>query len=122
VPTNGVYEFLGKGDGTFAAPNLVLPNFSNFGMADLNHDGLPDIVEYSTKPVEGGFIVPESYSIYLGQPDGSFQFSPTYTPYEDIEPSTANALRNQGFQPAEQFLHRPMRNPPNRRPNNGKVC
>jgi hypothetical protein len=81
VGTNGVYEFLGKGDGTFTAPKLVLPNFSNFGMADLNHDGLPDIVEYSTKPVEGGFIVPESYSIYLGQPDGSFTFSQTYAPY-----------------------------------------
>jgi hypothetical protein len=81
VGTNGVYEFLGKGDGTFTAPKLVLPNFYNFGMADLNHDGLPDIVEYSTKAVEGGFIVPESYSIYLGQADGSFAFSQTYTPY-----------------------------------------
>lgn len=81
IPTNGVYEFLGKGDGTFAAPNLVLPNFNNFGMADLNHDGLADIVEYSAKPGEDGFIVPESYSVYLGQPDGSFAFSQTYTPY-----------------------------------------
>jgi FG-GAP-like repeat len=81
VPTNGVYEFLGKGDGTFGPANLVLPNFSNFGVADLNHDGLPDIVEYSTIPVEGGYIVPASFSIYLGQPDGSFKFNQTYTPY-----------------------------------------
>jgi subtilisin family serine protease len=83
ISTNDVYEFLGKGDGTFAAPNPVLPNFYNFGMADLNHDGLPDIVEYSTQPVEGGFIVPESYSIYLGQPDGSFKFSQTYASYSN---------------------------------------
>ena len=81
VATNGVYEFLGKGDGSFAMPKLVLPSFSNFGMADLNHDGLPDIVEYSTLPMEGGYIVPASYAIYLGQPDGSFTLSQTYTPY-----------------------------------------
>jgi hypothetical protein len=78
---NGVYEFLGKGDGTFAAPKLVLPKFNYFGIADLNNDGLPDIVEYSTFPAAGGFIVPEGYSIYMGQPDGTFQFSQTYTPY-----------------------------------------
>ena len=81
VSSNGVYEFLGKGDGTFGPANLVLPNFSNFGMADLNHDGLPDIVEYSAVPVEGGFIVPASFSIYLGQLDGSFKLNQTYTPY-----------------------------------------
>ncbi len=81
VPTNGVYEFLGKGDGTFASPKLVLPNFSNFAMADLNHDGLPDIVEYSSVAQEGNFFIPASYSIYLGQPEGSFKFSQTYTPY-----------------------------------------
>jgi subtilisin family serine protease len=83
VPTNDVYEFLGKGDGTFAAPTDILPNFNYFAMADLNHDGLPDIVEYSTLPTlaVGGFMVPASYTIYLGQPDGSFQRGQTYTPY-----------------------------------------
>jgi len=80
-PPNDVYEFLGKGDGTFAAPKLVLPAFNYFAMADLNHDGLLDIVEYSTIPTPGGFIVPASYTIYLGQPDGSFQQGQTYTPY-----------------------------------------
>jgi len=81
VGTNSVYEFLGHGDGTFAPPKIVLPNFRNFAMADLNHDGLPDIVEYSAEPQAGSFFMPASFSIYLGQPDGSFQFSQTYTPY-----------------------------------------
>ena len=81
VGTNGVYEFLGNGDGTFAAPKLVLPDFQNFAMADLNHDGLPDIVEYSATPQAGNFLIPASFSIYLGQPDGSFNFSQTYKPY-----------------------------------------
>jgi hypothetical protein len=45
IPTNDVYEFLGKGDGTFAAPKLVLPNFYNFGMADINGDGRANLIE-----------------------------------------------------------------------------
>jgi subtilisin family serine protease len=66
-----VYEFLGNGDGTFAPPKILFQNFGPFTVADLNHDGLPDIVEYSSSGI----------SVYLCQHDGTFQLSNTYPAY-----------------------------------------
>jgi len=80
VGTNGIYEFLGKGDGTFTSPRVVLTNLSNFRVADLNHDGLPDIVDSSFLPLGQG-LFGSAFSVYLGQPDGSFKLSQTYAPY-----------------------------------------
>ena len=78
---HNVYEFLGNGDGTFAPAKLILPNFGFFGMADFNHDGLPDIAKYETPLTTTGDDQPFAVSIYLGQPDGTFQLSHTYKPY-----------------------------------------
>jgi FG-GAP-like repeat/Abnormal spindle-like microcephaly-assoc'd, ASPM-SPD-2-Hydin len=76
---DGLYEFFGNGDGTFQAG---IPLFGNLGgglvMADFNHDGFPDIMTVSDAY---GFATDAIFSVYLGQPDGSFQFSASYNPY-----------------------------------------
>ena len=79
-----VYELLGNGDGTFAPARLVLSNVGFFALADLNHDGLPDIVEYNEPLVITDPATPVGISVYLCQPDGNFQFSQTYQVYSDI--------------------------------------
>ena len=42
---NNVYEFLGNGDGTFAAAKVVIPNPTNPAVIDVNHDSHPDVIE-----------------------------------------------------------------------------
>jgi subtilisin family serine protease len=82
VQNHNVYEFLGNGDGTFAAPKLILPNFGFFGMADLNNDGFPDIVEFNQlpSPLLPGLDAP-TFTIYIGQADGTFKQGQTYSTY-----------------------------------------
>jgi subtilisin family serine protease len=79
---HNVYEFLGNGDGTFAVPKVILPNFGFFGMADLNHDGYPDIIELDQLPSSSN---PEldapSFTVYIGQADGTFHPGNTYSVY-----------------------------------------
>jgi len=66
-----VEVFLGSGKGTFqAAPNLV-PTTSNVGasaVADLNHDGIPDVILTQTDTKAG-----EAIGVYLGAGDGTFK-------------------------------------------------
>jgi subtilisin family serine protease len=81
---HNVYEFLGNGDGTFAAAKLILPDFGFFTVADLNHDGLPDIVEYNQPLNTNDYDKPSGISIYLGQPDGTFKLNQTYQPYTGV--------------------------------------
>lgn len=81
---HNVYEFLGNSDGTFQPARLILPDFGFFGMADLNHDGLPDIVEYKQPLTTLADSLPVAFNIYLGQPDGSFKLTQTYQPYAGL--------------------------------------
>jgi len=95
---NDVYELLGNGDGTFGTARLVLQNLSGFSVADVNHDGLPDIVEsrdpQSDYPTE---VTPE-FRIFLCQPDGSFVLTNTYAPYTGLTalPATGGGTPNGG--------------------------
>jgi hypothetical protein len=90
-----LYEFLGNGDGTFATPKVVLPTLGFFAMADLNHDGNPDIVEFhqvaAPAPAPLGFNTP-TVDVYLGQPDGSFKLGNSYAPYSGV--SSARQSQN----------------------------
>jgi len=79
-PQSGeILEFLGNGDGTFQPPTTILQNVQEMTVADLNHDGLLDIIQ-----LDGGAYATHqrtTISIYLGRPDGSFSGPTTYTPY-----------------------------------------
>jgi subtilisin family serine protease len=79
-------EFLGHGDGSFAPGVAVVTGaFPGTGIAapylavvDLNHDGHLDVVERNP-----GFFPPLTplFKIYMGQPDGTFVLTNTYSPY-----------------------------------------
>lgn len=76
-----LYEARGNGDGTFSTPTPVLSNLNDFSMADLNHDGLLDVVDVAIGP-QG--TSPPEVNIYLGKPDGTFSGPVSYTPYSGV--------------------------------------
>lgn len=79
---NDVYEFLGNGDGTFQPANKIFSNSDPITMADVNRDGMPDLV--TCKDPEANYPSndqPPVISIYLGQTNGSFALAHTYQPY-----------------------------------------
>ena len=84
---NDVYELLGNGDGTFAPARLVIQNLTNPAVADLNHDGRPDVVD--NRNPAGTLSGPgdPQFRIFLCQQDGSFTLTNTYAPYTGQESS-----------------------------------
>jgi subtilisin family serine protease len=77
-------EFLGNGDGTFQPGKILFSNFGLCTVTDLNHDGLPDIVAFDEPLTTNAQYSAVGVSVYLGQPDGTFTLSQSYTPYSDI--------------------------------------
>jgi hypothetical protein len=82
----GLFEFLGNGDGTFQAGRVLFDTFGAFILADVNGDGLPDIIAATDafgNPYGGadGYLAIGEFSVFLGQPDGTFQHTQTYSPY-----------------------------------------
>ncbi|MGB9072838.1 MAG: FG-GAP-like repeat-containing protein [Terriglobales bacterium] len=93
---DAVYEFLGNGDGTFQPPIQLFSNSDPLTLADVNGDGIPDLVTCKSPWASYPSLdQPPVITIYLGRGDGSFSQAHTYQPYSgDIElPSfgTANA-------------------------------
>jgi hypothetical protein len=76
-----VYEFLGNGDGTFQPGQLLFSHFGPMVVADVNNDGYPDIVNMLFPRSTTEVPQPVQFSIYIGQSDGTFTLTNTYTPY-----------------------------------------
>jgi hypothetical protein len=72
--SKGYEVLLGKGDGTFTA----LPRFADctclagLAIADMNGDGIPDLLVDYYGNTNGQFQVLNRYSVYLGHGDGTF--------------------------------------------------
>lgn len=81
---NAFYELLGNGDGTFQSPKLLFSspgNTSYFTVADLNKDGLPDVVEEAISNQLVNNSLPRTYQVHLGQSDGTFKPGASYGPF-----------------------------------------
>ena len=76
-----LYEFTGKGDGTFNPPQMLFSNINPFTVLDLNHDGWPDLIEEVSADSSGNYL-PLTFKIYIGQADGTFLLTNTYQPYQ----------------------------------------
>jgi hypothetical protein len=72
---SSVWEILGNGDGTFRPAKQLYTGFDIFELADLNGDSWLDLIRYDGSVVDG------SYTIFLGQPDGTFAQHASYIPY-----------------------------------------
>jgi subtilisin family serine protease len=92
---SALVEFLGNGDGSFAPGKTVVVDVGSgsgfgdpyFGIADLNHDGHLDVVVRNPS-----FFAPLTpvFKVYMGQPDGTFVLTNTYTPYSGTNVTNAS--------------------------------
>jgi hypothetical protein len=73
-------EYLGNGDGTFRAPTVLISHFGAVAVADVNGDGLPDLIQGRdpTEDVGASIFGTPGVTIYLGQANGTFIQQPTY--------------------------------------------
>ena len=76
-----LYEFTGKGDGTFNPPQMLFSNISPFTVLDVNHDGWPDLIEEVSLPSDSSSAY-LTFNIYIGQADGTFHLTNSYQPYQ----------------------------------------
>jgi hypothetical protein len=98
---DGVYQFLGNGDGTFQAPQILFPDFNPMTMVDVNEDGRLDILGSETTITD--FTQPPfpEISVYLGRADGSFAPPTSYSPYSGWAVSVSSWMGYLPFFPAD---------------------
>jgi hypothetical protein len=73
-----LYEAFGDGKGGFTSSTEIATLAPHIFVADLNHDGCPDIVAGDSATSRPGFAV------YLCQADGSFKGPQVYTPFLNV--------------------------------------
>lgn len=78
---NNLYELFGNGNGTFQAPKLLFSNSGPTVVADVNHDGFPDLVQLTAANNGSSVFATPVYSIYVGQADGSFKLTSSYSSF-----------------------------------------
>lgn len=77
-------EVLGNGDGTFQAPKTLIPMFGPVAVADVNHDGFPDLITWRNPnllfnlDIDSNIFFAPSVTVYLGTGAGTFVAQPTY--------------------------------------------
>jgi hypothetical protein len=74
-------EMLGNGDGTFQAAKILIPHFGTVTVADVNGDGIPDLIQ-NRDPNENVGASPygtPGVTVYLGTAQGTFVAQPTYS-------------------------------------------
>lgn len=73
-------EFLGKGDGTFKPPTILIPHFGAVAIADVNRDGYADLVQERNPKEDVGVTLfgKPGATVYLGKADGTFLQQPTF--------------------------------------------
>ncbi len=73
-------EYLGNGDGTFQGPKILIQHFGAVAVADVNGDGLPDLIQGRdpTEDVGAMLFGTPGVTVYLGKVDGTFVQQPTY--------------------------------------------
>ncbi len=101
-----VWVFLGNGDGTFQSGQVVLNGAQPVSMADLNGDGLPDLVSYASTIQLGsgqGAGVPNLIS-YLNKGGATFNLDATISPYAG-DPIYAEPYLEFGDPLAGSLLH-----------------
>lgn len=81
---NDVFQFFGNGDGTFQTPTVIFPNFNPFAVVHLDQGGFLDIIEMKQSSADFPSTSQPKFSIYLGQPDGTFTLTNVYEPYAGI--------------------------------------
>ncbi|HET9741317.1 MAG TPA: FG-GAP-like repeat-containing protein [Terriglobales bacterium] len=80
-------EILGNGDGSFQTPVTLFSHFGPVAIADVNGDGLPDLIQardpdhnFTAGDVNiGTSNIPAATTIYLADRGGGFQRAATYT-------------------------------------------
>jgi subtilisin family serine protease len=83
APTHPALELIGNGDGSFQQPTTIIPDTAYLTMADVNKDGNPDLVELVQPFTIQGFSAP-TYTIHLGNSDGTFTTGSTYAPFSGL--------------------------------------
>jgi len=72
-------ELLGNGDGTFQTPTILISHFGAVAVADVNHDGYPDLIQARDPNLNFDNVTHQpGVTVYLGSADGTFQQQPSY--------------------------------------------